>query len=139
MPIVACRECEKEVSTQAPYCPHCGVPKPSSKAPPADPVFVRIWLAALAVAVVLMAGNFRVVTDVPGMRIVQRQVFGFDAPIASVEDCTSVPWIVALAAHGRLCRDLQAAGILQSDEARRMEIEMEIERRLREMGIERRR
>lgn len=74
-------------------------------------------------------------TDAPGVRIVQRQTFGFDDPIASVEDCTSVPWIVALAANGRLCRDLQAAGILQSDEARQVEIEAAIERRLRELGV----
>lgn len=138
MPIVTCRECERDASTQAPHCPHCGAPKPSNKAPPADPFLVRFWLTLLAVSAFAIAGNFRVVTDVPGVRIISRQTFGFDDPIASVEDCTSVPWIVAIAAHGRLCRDLQAAGILQDDEARRMEIEMEIERRLRELGVNRR-
>jgi len=28
MALAACRECAKEVSTEAPVCPHCGVPQP---------------------------------------------------------------------------------------------------------------
>ncbi len=29
MPITRCRECKKEVSSQAAACPHCGAPKPA--------------------------------------------------------------------------------------------------------------
>jgi hypothetical protein len=29
MALVECRECEKEVSTEAPTCPHCGIPNPA--------------------------------------------------------------------------------------------------------------
>jgi hypothetical protein len=31
MPLAPCRECEKEVSTQARTCPHCGAPFPTQK------------------------------------------------------------------------------------------------------------
>jgi rRNA maturation protein Nop10 len=31
MPLRACRECGKEVSSLAPTCPHCGVPSPVPK------------------------------------------------------------------------------------------------------------
>ena len=31
MPLVSCRECEKEISTQATSCPHCGAPYPARK------------------------------------------------------------------------------------------------------------
>lgn len=32
MALMPCRECRKQVSTEAPYCPHCGVPRPTQSA-----------------------------------------------------------------------------------------------------------
>ncbi len=32
MPLTQCRECQKEISTEAQACPHCGVPFPARKA-----------------------------------------------------------------------------------------------------------
>jgi uncharacterized membrane protein len=41
MALQRCRECDGRVSTEAPYCPHCGAPDPAPAAPPpavlADP------------------------------------------------------------------------------------------------------
>ena len=30
MALARCRECQRKVSTEAPSCPHCGVPNPTS-------------------------------------------------------------------------------------------------------------
>lgn len=35
MPLAQCRECGKEVSTEAVLCPHCGVPRPTVSSPSA--------------------------------------------------------------------------------------------------------
>jgi hypothetical protein len=37
MPLTSCRECGKQVSTEATSCPHCGVPTPGSTASPISP------------------------------------------------------------------------------------------------------
>ena len=36
MPVIACPDCGREVSTLAPVCPHCGRPSPAGMAPPAS-------------------------------------------------------------------------------------------------------
>ncbi len=33
MVLVPCRECGKQISTEAPTCPHCGVPEPWRRVP----------------------------------------------------------------------------------------------------------
>ena len=38
MALAQCRECGKEVSTEAVSCPHCGVPRPTSASAPPSPV-----------------------------------------------------------------------------------------------------
>ena len=37
MPLQPCRECGQQVSTEAPACPHCGVPQPTRASSPASP------------------------------------------------------------------------------------------------------
>jgi membrane protein YdbS with pleckstrin-like domain len=37
MPVVACPDCAKDVSTIAPVCPHCGRPSPAGTAPVTSP------------------------------------------------------------------------------------------------------
>ena len=40
MALMFCRECGKQVSSEAPACPHCGAPRPVLPAPmPAPPVY----------------------------------------------------------------------------------------------------
>jgi hypothetical protein len=85
--------------------------------------------------VFLLLGNFRVVSGTPNM-FVARQNFGFDDTFAKLADCTSSPWIVASAQHGPLCSDLQAAGILESDESRDARIQAEVQREMRQMHAE---
>ena len=37
MALAQCRECGKEISTEAVSCPHCGVPSPTSASAPPSP------------------------------------------------------------------------------------------------------
>ena len=37
MPVVPCPDCERDVSTLAPACPHCGRPSPAGTAVPSEP------------------------------------------------------------------------------------------------------
>jgi uncharacterized membrane protein YdbT with pleckstrin-like domain len=41
MPVIACPDCGRDVSTLAPSCPHCGRPSPAGTAPIAEPVVPR--------------------------------------------------------------------------------------------------
>lgn len=34
MPLIVCPDCERQVSSKAPTCPHCGCPLQPGKAPP---------------------------------------------------------------------------------------------------------
>jgi hypothetical protein len=31
MPLLPCRECQQEISTEASFCPHCGAPRPADR------------------------------------------------------------------------------------------------------------
>ena len=49
MALIACRECGKEISDQAPACPHCGAPASAAqlavqpvKKPPTAPVWLQV-------------------------------------------------------------------------------------------------
>ena len=129
MAITTCRECSREVSTEAASCPHCGIPNPAKEGVPlregssyagsagrdsTNRTAYIVVAAAVVIAIFLFLGNFRIVS---GAGVVSRQYFGFDDMFASVGDCTTAPWLVASAQHGKLCSDLQAAGILESDAA----------------------
>ncbi|MGE0680024.1 MAG: zinc-ribbon domain-containing protein [Candidatus Binatia bacterium] len=53
MALIACRECGKEISDQAPQCPHCGYqPHGAATAPP--PKRSRWWLWAFGIFVFLV-------------------------------------------------------------------------------------
>lgn len=67
MALVSCRECKREVSSDAASCPHCGVADPAGVGAPATHttiieekpkkgVFSRVmtWLGCLALAIVLV-------------------------------------------------------------------------------------
>ena len=61
MPLAQCRECAKEVSTEAPTCPHCGVPRPTASStglPHSDPATKSPFSAPLTSPTAGQAGQF---------------------------------------------------------------------------------
>lgn len=42
MAIIACPDCQKEISSRAPACPHCGCPANAAATDPASPPTVRV-------------------------------------------------------------------------------------------------
>jgi hypothetical protein len=72
-----------------------------------------------------------VVSGADGKVLIKRLSFGYEDAFGSVSDCTAVPWIAALARHGKLCRALQEAGILESDEAREDRMRSEIDQEMK--------
>ncbi len=86
---------------------------------------------------ILTLGNFHVVSGAGARIFIPRVSFGLEDMFGSVSDCTSSPWVVATAQHGKLCRALQDAGMLESDfdrQARiREEFNSEVEERTRKM------
>lgn len=73
-------------------------------------------LLLLAVLLVLLFGNYHIVSD-SGSLLVKRPYFGFSDIFASAKVCTSGPWIIAKAQHPSLCLALQNAGLIESDAA----------------------
>ena len=146
MALLPCPECNEQISDKAHSCPRCGNPsgrvtRAHSGETPGRSISNNViaTVVVLSVLAAIFFGMFRVVSGAPNL-IVKRQYFGYDEPFASVADCTSGPWIAVAAQHGPLCSDLQAAGILESDEARenraRNEMQAEMRQMQREMGRE---
>lgn len=114
-----CRRCGKYIAGDSAFCPYCRTDRPirddySRK----DYRGLAIGAASFVVVfLIILAGMYHVVSGVPGM-LVRRQTFGYADMFGSIQDCTSSPWIVATSTHPRLCSDLQAAGILESDQQR---------------------
>jgi hypothetical protein len=90
------------------------------------------WLVVLAVVVVLVLGNYHVVSGAPTL-LVARPYFGFSDMFASARMCTSMPWIIAKAQHPSLCLALQEAGLIESDDAFQSRIKRENEGEARAM------
>ena len=142
MAMVKCPECGHDISSDAQACPRCGKPLAGVAIIAAtattnvqrNGVALVLLLALLAV----FFGNFRIVSGAPNI-IVERSTFGFDEPFASVADCTTSSWIVASAQHGKLCADLQAAGILESNDARTARVEAEMRKKMEEIQAQVRR
>lgn len=66
MPVIACPDCGRDVSTLAPACPHCGRPSPAGFAAPGDPVQPRreetLWSGTPSP--VLLAGHVALIVVV---------------------------------------------------------------------------
>ncbi len=62
MALIACRECQKEISDQAVACPHCGAPASASVAEPVrEKSGLWMWLLgtpAALLALVMVVGAF---------------------------------------------------------------------------------
>jgi hypothetical protein len=138
MALVTCPDCERSVSDSAPSCPGCGRPMQNATpaalaAAPESGSVLRPILATASVALVLLAvglGNFHVVSGAEGRVFVKRVSFGYEDSFGSVSDCTSGPWVVAAAQHGKLCRALQDAGILESDADRDARVQREVQQQM---------
>jgi hypothetical protein len=52
MAITSCRECGKDVSTQAKACPNCGIEKPGRKKPPPKGMLFAILAGLVAIVVI---------------------------------------------------------------------------------------
>jgi hypothetical protein len=142
MALKPCLACGAETSEESRFCPQCGISDPTEADRPAQPSStpatrkessgdgtVLAWMIAIAVGVVsfLIAGNFHVVSGTDGRTFIPRASFGFEDMFGAVSDCTSGPWIVAAAQHGKLCTALQEAGILESNEDREARIRRELD------------
>jgi predicted nucleic acid-binding Zn ribbon protein len=113
MSLIKCPACEKEISPNAPTCPHCGEPLKTKRG-----FGVIIFLLfSLAFVLVLVAGNFHVLTgkDV-GLSLVLRESFGYSEIFVDADTITGMPWIAAKARYPLGCRLLQRKGIIESDE-----------------------
>jgi hypothetical protein len=121
VPSKFCRECAASLSADHPQAP----PRPvaTNRGPP------MTLLIALGVVLFYFMGSVRIVSGVPGL-LVKRQYFGFSGLFGSVADCTSGPWIAVMATNGPLCRDLQAAGVLESDDMREARLQDDIRRQM---------
>ncbi len=128
MALIKCPDCGVEVSDAAPSCIKCGRPL-SRTAPRPKRRVPWIALVGLAIAVVLFLGNVRIVTGAEQL-LVPRRSFGFDEPFTSIDACTSGPYFVVMMQHGRLCGDLQAAGLLESEQERGERIEQEFNEKM---------
>jgi hypothetical protein len=81
MPLASCRECGREVSTEAQICPHCSVGRPAAKptavsSPPERPEDVRqrrVWptLGCLSILGVLLWGIDQGAHDQPSLALGQ--------------------------------------------------------------------
>jgi hypothetical protein len=59
MALVSCRECGKEVSSQAPVCPYCGIKNPSKKS---HQIRMGLTIAIIAVVIGLCAFTYHRLT-----------------------------------------------------------------------------
>lgn len=66
MPIVQCRECRKEVATDARACPHCGTAKPAKAKTSSSPwVLLSGYIAIIVVALLWYVGGTTTPTTPP--------------------------------------------------------------------------
>ena len=71
--------------------------------------FLLLW------AVMILLGNYHVVTDADGI-FVKRPYFWFSDIISSVDACTSTSWITAQNNHPSLCKALQTNGDIETNQ-----------------------
>lgn len=88
-----------------------------------------ILFGIFVLVIVLFFGNFHIVFGSSNL-IVARPYFGFSDIIADVKMCTSVPYTVAMSAHGSLCSALQDIGNLESGSEFSNRIESETRQRI---------
>ncbi len=107
-----CPFCAEEVNDAAVKCKHCGGDVSSVSPVKVNPLKRKIntWyvIAIFLVPLLYFAGRYHVITDIP--EVLQRSSFGFSDFIATTNECTSIPYIVAITKHQSLCTALHDAG-----------------------------
>ncbi len=91
----------------------------------------RVLIAFVVFVLVIFLGNYHIVLDATdllrGSIFIKRPYFGFSDIIGSTNNCTNAPYYSVMLNHPSLCRALQNAGYLESEEARKKRIEQEVE------------
>lgn len=84
------------------------------------------FTALLVIVAAIILGQYHIVSGTPSP-LVKRPYFGFSDIYGSIDECTNVPYIIAMNNHQSLCKALQEAGFLESDEQRNFRIKSEIQ------------
>lgn len=92
------------------------------------PIFITIGFVSIFI---LILGNYHIVLDTQE-GFIKRPYFGFSDIIGEIDTCTEIPYFVAISQHASLCRALQKAGYLESEEARESRIKKEVEAEIKE-------
>lgn len=91
-------------------------------------IYLVIFL--LVVAAIILS-QYHLVTGTTTI-FIKRPYMGFSDMVANIDECMGIPYIVAMANHQSLCKALQAAGYLESDEMRQQRATDEINTRIRQ-------
>ena len=128
-----CPYCAEEIRQEAVKCKHCGSEiKKTSKLGSTLALNTSAVIVSVLLIVVAIVGNYHIVYDVQSI-FVSRPYFGFSDPVASIEECTNTPYIVAMSQHQSLCTALQNADYLESNESRRETVKENINERMNEV------
>ncbi|MFA4941016.1 MAG: hypothetical protein WC582_00230 [Patescibacteria group bacterium] len=96
--------------------------------------FKIILIFFLFVALILVISNYHIVLDATDLTkpiiFIERPYWGFSDMISSVKTCTEAPRYSVMINHPSLCKALQNAGYLESEEAGIKRIEAETMQKL---------
>ncbi len=70
------------------------------------------FTALLVIIAAIILGQYHIVSGTPSP-LVKRPYFGFSDIYGSIDECTGVPYIVAINNHQSLCKALMAEGYLE--------------------------
>jgi len=93
---------------------------------------VIVLIGVISVCVILILGNYHIVLDTREV-FIKRPYWGFGDIIGTIDTCTEIPYLVAMTKHASLCRALQRAGYLESEEAREKRIKKEVKTELEQV------
>lgn len=141
-PFTLCKDCGKEMSSKADRCPRCGAPTANTNARQHlrhHTLQMKQWRGRICAAVLLLAagviaGGFGFVhvisgSNLPKMRIVRKDTFGYSETFISIDKITGMPWVFAKSRYPLGCKVLQDKGHIESDE----EFEQRIKRQFAQL------
>ncbi|MFA5360121.1 MAG: hypothetical protein WC349_04160 [Patescibacteria group bacterium] len=94
----------------------------------------KVLIVFLIFIAVIVIGNYHIVLNATdplrALIFVKRPYFGFSDIFGDINACSGAPYFSVMSNHPSLCRALQNAGYLESEEARSQRIETEIMQKL---------
>lgn len=94
----------------------------------------RILIVFLIFVAVIVIGNYHIVLNATdplrALIFIKRPYFGFSDILGDINACSGAPYFSVMSNHPSLCRALQNAGYLESEEMRNQRIETEIMQKL---------